>query len=121
MDAIGAELLESGKRGARGRQVLPEEEWERLLDDYEKSGLTQAAFARREGINLHTLVGRLGRRRMRRREAVVAPAGIRFKELSLRSGSASVLEVHLDRKSTRLNSSHVKSSYAVFRLKKKIS
>ena len=74
---------------------MPEEEWERLLDDYEKSGLTQAAFARREGINLHTLVGRLGRRRMRRREAVVAPAGIRFKELSLRSGSASVLEVHL--------------------------
>src|SRR5690606_42136450 len=31
------------------------------------------------------------------------------------------LELHLDRKSTRLNSSHVKISYAVFCLKKKKS
>jgi len=93
MDTIDAELLESGKRDARGRQILPEEEWERLLDAYEESGLTQPAFARREGINLHTLVGRLGRRR--RREAAVPPPGIRFKELSLSSELASVLEVHL--------------------------
>ena len=95
MDAIDAELLDSGKRDARGRQVLPDEEWERLLDAYERSGLTQPAFARREGINLHTLVGRLGRRRMRRREAVVSPAEICFKELSLSSRPGSVLEVHL--------------------------
>src|SRR5690606_23301696 len=95
MDAIDAELLDSGKRDARGRQVLPDEEWERLLDAYERSGLTQPAFAWREGINLHTLVGRLGRRRMRRREAVVSPTEIRFKELSLSSGLASALEVHL--------------------------
>src|SRR5690606_41715504 len=39
-----------------------------------------------------------------------------------RMGSVSLLlqhDLHLDRKSTRLNSSHVKISYAVFCLKKK--
>lgn len=63
MEAIDAEVLDSGKRDAKGRQVLPELEWERLLDEYDRSGLTQKAFARREGVNVHTLVARLGRRR----------------------------------------------------------
>src|SRR5690606_42055688 len=39
--------------------------------------------------------------------------------LNLRDGSTRQLEISLDRKSTRLNSSHVKISYAVFCLKKK--
>src|SRR5690606_42147690 len=41
-------------------------------------------------------------------------------QLTLRPGEVEVLEVRpADRKSTRLNSSHVKISYAVFCLKKK--
>src|SRR5262245_65555530 len=40
--------------------------------------------------------------------------------LTLRAGEAGVALVALDRKSTRLNSSHLGISYAVFCLKKKI-
>src|SRR5690606_40249595 len=36
-----------------------------------------------------------------------------------RAGESSRMSYHIDRKSTRLNSSHVKISYAVFCLKKK--
>src|SRR5690606_6691607 len=51
-------------------------------------------------------------------------AGVRQVNLQLRTTSSQpialyVVEVDLDRKSTRLNSSHVKTSYAVFCLKKK--
>ena len=94
METIEAEVLDSGKRDARGRRVVSEQEWNRRLDEYDKSGLTQKAFARREGINVHTLVAWLGRRRKRR--AVDRPdKPVRFQELSLRSSSPSLLEVHL--------------------------
>lgn len=74
--------------------MLPEHEWNRLLDEYEKSGLTQKAFARREGLNVHTLVAWVGRRR--KRNAVDRQnKPVRFQELSLRSSAASGLEVHL--------------------------
>src|SRR5690606_9339345 len=42
-------------------------------------------------------------------------------QVSLESGAAMFRRVSTDRKSTRLNSSHVKISYAVFCLKKKIT
>src|SRR5690554_4238406 len=94
MAAINTAVLETGKRDAKGRQVPPELEWERLLDEYEKSALTQKAFARREGINLHTLVARPGRRRKG-----LANGGqnkpVRFQEVSLSSPAMAGLEVHL--------------------------
>lgn len=63
MEAIEAEVLESGRRDTKGRRMLGEHEWNRLLDEYEKSGLTQKKFARREGLSVHTLVAWIGRRR----------------------------------------------------------
>ena len=64
MDSIEAEVLtESGKRDGKGRRIIGKEEQERLLCLYDESGLTQREFCRREGINYHTFVAWLGRRR----------------------------------------------------------
>ncbi len=94
MEAIEAELLDEGaRRDAKGRRVLPEHEWKRLLEEYDRSGLTQKAFARREGINVHTLVAWLGRRRKAAGRASNKP--VRFQELSLSPRAAASLEVHL--------------------------
>src|SRR5690606_40451054 len=46
-------------------------------------------------------------------------ANIRLIRLARNYGQTAAMQAGLDRKSTRLNSSHVKSSYAVFCLKKK--
>src|SRR5690606_41752343 len=51
---------------------------------------------------------------------------VRFVDMPARAGrveclNAGIAKSSADRKSTRLNSSHVKSSYAVFCLKKKMS
>lgn len=48
----------------RVRQVLSAQRWADVLALYPASGLTQAAFARRENVNYHTLVARLGRSRL---------------------------------------------------------
>lgn len=93
MEAIEAEVLDEGKRDAKGRRVLPEHEWERLLDAYEQSGLTQKAFADHEGVNVHTLVAWIGRRRKGIGKAIEKP--VRFQEVSLSSRTVSALEVHL--------------------------
>lgn len=58
--------MDSRKRDAKGRRILPGHEWKRLLAEYERSDLTQEAFARREGLNVHTLVAWLGRIRKRK-------------------------------------------------------
>ncbi|MDO8540258.1 MAG: hypothetical protein Q7S40_07430 [Opitutaceae bacterium] len=67
------------KRDTRGRRIAAAERRAELLAAYDGSGLTQSAFARREGINFHTLVGWLGRRR---RENATTPA-VRFREVCL--------------------------------------
>src|SRR5690625_1704704 len=63
MDTVESEPGVLEKRILRRRRMLPEAEWERLLTAYEKSGLTQRAFAQQEGVSFHTFVGRLSRRR----------------------------------------------------------
>jgi len=64
-----------------------------LLAAYDASGLTQRAFARHEGVNFHTLVAWLQRRRV---EGVAAPA-VRFQEVCLSPGRSreATLEVTL--------------------------
>lgn len=94
MEAIEAEVLDGGKRDGRGRKMLPEHEWKRLLKEYDKSGLTQKAFARREGINVNTLVAWLGRRR-KKMAGDQTNKPVRFQELALSAGSSPALEVHL--------------------------
>ena len=47
--AVQTEIVDDGQqRDRRGRVNWPRERREQLLDEYEKSGLSQAAFARRE-------------------------------------------------------------------------
>src|SRR5947199_6999590 len=54
-----------------------------------------------------------------RRDAGTGHGGTRFCSTKPRSSSSTLMLVLLDRKSTRLNSSHLGISYAVFCLKKK--
>src|SRR5690606_39690744 len=58
---------------------------------------------------------------LRRAAACGAARGATERGLRWRTGAGRVPAGHSDRKSTRLNSSHVKISYAVFCLKKKIA
>ncbi len=64
-----------------------------LLAAYDTSGLTQRAFARREGINFHTFVEWL----QRRRRGAGAKRPLRFQEISLATtpNAVAVLEVIL--------------------------
>jgi hypothetical protein len=56
MGAITTELVEDGeKRDNRGRRRAPAARRAELVKAYEDSGLTMAAFARREGLNYTTL------------------------------------------------------------------
>ena len=58
MGAITAELVETGeKRDARGRRVTPQDRRTQCVQAYRESGLTMAAFARREKINYATFAG----------------------------------------------------------------
>ncbi len=73
MGTISAELVESGeKRDSRGRRIGDDEGRVAMLAEYDRSGLTQRAFAEREGLKYHTLVTWLSRRR--REQVVKAPA-----------------------------------------------
>ena len=58
MGAITAELVDVGdKRDARGRRVATPERRAQLVRAFASSGVTMAAFARREGINYATFAG----------------------------------------------------------------
>ena len=58
------ELVESGeKRDLAGRRIVSAAERKRLLCAYDRSGLTQGAFSRQEGIKYSTLVWWLKQRR----------------------------------------------------------
>jgi hypothetical protein len=58
MGAITAELVETGeKRDARGRRVTPQHRRTQCVQAHRESGLTMAAFARREKINYATFAG----------------------------------------------------------------
>jgi len=68
MESNEIELVDSGeKRDLVGRRIVRREERERLLAAYDESGLTQRAFAHREGIKASTLVWWLKQRRERNR------------------------------------------------------
>jgi transposase-like protein len=55
MMTITTELVETGaKRDGRGRRIATQEEREALIAQYRESGLTQKAFAEREGIKFST-------------------------------------------------------------------
>lgn len=96
MESIETEVMEDpSKRDTRGRRIMKAEERERLIREYESSGLTQKAFCHREGINVHTFVSWLGKRKgpgksSRRKESA-------FEEIFLKAGPGRTagLEVQL--------------------------
>lgn len=88
MKTIATELVESGARkDERGRKIVPKEEREALIAEYEKSGLTQKAFAQREGIKFCTFTAWLMRRK--RHQVPV------FAEVALPGGGSNPVEVIL--------------------------
>lgn len=100
MESIEAEVcVESGKSDRQGRRIRGAAEWSLILERYDSSGLTQAAFCRREGLRFGTLVSWLGRRR--KNGGVLSEpkeAESKFHELSLSSPTAGLslgLEVSL--------------------------
>lgn len=94
VEPITAEVLDDRRKSdSRGRKIVAAQRRAELLTAYAGSGLTQRAFARREGINFHTFIGWL----QRRRGAGAAGPAMRFQEVSVAAGpkSAASLEVVL--------------------------
>ena len=55
MAILSAEIIDTGdKRDELGRRIVPRERRAELVRAYQASGLTQAAFARREGVRYST-------------------------------------------------------------------
>jgi transposase-like protein len=75
MMSITTELIDTGaKRDGRGRRIATAEEKEAMVAQYRESGLTQKAFAQREGLKFSTFTSWVqGRRKAGRK--------VRFAEL----------------------------------------
>ncbi len=97
MESLEMEVCtDASKRDSRGRRIFAPGERERLIGAYRESGLTQKAYCRREGINLHTFIGWLSIERAAKRSAK-KPKEV-FREVQLRdaiSSSRAPLEVRL--------------------------
>lgn len=79
MGAITAEVVDTGeRRDARGRRVTPSDRRMQVVQAYRASGLTMAAFARRERINYATFAGWVAK--AQRGAMVKAP--IKFAEMA---------------------------------------
>lgn len=64
MMSITTELIDTGaKRDGRGRRIATAEEKEAMVAQYRESGLTQKAFAQREGLKFSTFASWLQGRR----------------------------------------------------------
>jgi hypothetical protein len=91
------ETLEIAKHDERGRRIADAQEREALITGYAASGMTQRAYAQREGINPFTFAGWLRQKRQAQVEAK-EPSGERprFVELGFpRVGAGFSLEVVL--------------------------
>lgn len=90
MDTITTELVETGeKRDARGRRIAVRRHREAIIAAYERSGLTQRAFAEREGLGFYRFVAWLKRHRQRRAKSDFAEVSV------ARRAPASQVEVAL--------------------------
>lgn len=78
-------LLDESKRDRRGRRITSAARIEQLLGDYDQSGLTQAAFARREGVKYATFAHWVQTRRARGEAPPVHAGGkpVRFAEVRM--------------------------------------
>jgi hypothetical protein len=80
MGAITAEVVDTGeKRDTSGRRVSDAQRRREMVEAYRASGLTMAAFARRERINYATFAGWVAKAADRK----VVRAPIKFAEVAL--------------------------------------
>ncbi len=94
MGAIAAEVVETGeKRDRRGRRVTPVARRTELVRAYQASGLTQAEFARREGLRYSTFAHWV----LKASKAALTEVPVRFAEMRLPAFAPGRpgLEVHL--------------------------
>jgi len=87
------------KADARGRVRMPAEKREKLLDDFERSGLSGTRFAALAGVNYQTFASWVIRRK-RERHGEKAPASgpdqVRWLEAMVQEASGTVpIKVHL--------------------------
>jgi transposase-like protein len=74
-------------RDGRGHRLYSDERRHELIAAYQTSGLTQVAFARREGIKYSTFTAWLqGRRRAAQRPCPASAKAVHFVEASLAAG-----------------------------------
>ena len=79
-----AELVESGeRRDSRGRKLAGDARRAAILEAFDQSGLTQRVFAARDGVNYHTLITWLGRRRLAETQVVRESGAVRFAEVRM--------------------------------------
>ena len=96
MATITTEVLHGErKQDTRGRRIVDATRWRELLTAYPTSGLTQARFARQEGVNYHTFVARLNRERGRSQPAGPAPTFVEARVAGAGWPSGPALEVQL--------------------------
>ena len=99
MEAISTEVLTPERnRDTRGHRLYGEARRREFITAYLQSGLTQKAFARREGIKYSTFTAWLQRRRgapKRSTQVPPAAAALRFAELKLPTLLGGGLEVSL--------------------------
>lgn len=84
-------LIEAGqvmKTDERGRVLVPVERREALLDEFEKSGMSGAKFARLAGIKYATFANWVQGRRKRRTEGAAEESPIRLLEAVLEDRGA---------------------------------
>ena len=88
MKTVTAELVETrDKQDTRGRKITDEARRAEVLAGYPASGLTQQAYARREGINYHTFVAWRGKQRLAGASAPSPATPVRFAEVQLTAGA----------------------------------
>ena len=105
MKMITADLMvDETRRDSKGRRITPKARRQELLAAYEQSGLTQAAFARREGVKYQTFATWVSEGR--RRDGAVGPSKsvvpVRFAEVNLPPAKPSELSASAEALSVTL-------------------
>ena len=95
METIVTEVVdEQGARDTRGRRITSQQRRAELLAQYKTSGMTQKAFAKRAGVNIHTFISWLADQK--RGEAAGAAVGfVELRTPALASAGMAVMEVVL--------------------------
>lgn len=96
MESLETEVCEEmEKRDGRGRRLLNKDQWAEALSAYDKSGMTQVGFCRREGLNYNSFVHQLSKRKNQALAASAPGSKFRQLEVSCSESKSASLEVRL--------------------------